>query len=46
MTDQKRTDDRDLNEDGLVNRIKGTAEEMKGRARNAAGVRQGAAEGR
>ena len=37
MTDKHRTDGLDLNEKGLVNRVEGTAEEMKGRARNALG---------
>lgn len=37
MTDKNHTDDLDLNEKGLVNRAEGTAEEMKGRARNALG---------
>lgn len=37
MTDTNRTDDLDLNEKGLVNRVEGTAEELKGRARNALG---------
>lgn len=37
MTDKNRNDDLDLNEKGLINRAKGTAEEIKGRARNALG---------
>ena len=37
MTDPKRSDNLDLNAKGLVNRATGTAEEMKGRARNALG---------
>ena len=37
MTEKHLPDDLDLNEKGLVNRAKGTAEELKGKARHAFG---------